>query len=90
MRMKYIIICEDAIFMGGTFSHREVAQAILGQGANVKSEVKGAGFCSFQWNPDGGVYKEGRWEAQVFGKSDSLGIESKEGDKMYVEMAINS
>ncbi len=91
--MKYVIVdgsSKGALLFGPTISHKEVAVGLLSAyGDDWKDKIFGAGFCSFEWSPDGGIHGCGGWKVQVYGKSVTLGIESKLGDVYYIEFALN-
>ena len=79
--LKYVVVrehngFESAILFGDGTQHSQVSVG--------GAEVIGAGFCSFEWNPD-----EGNYDVNVWGKSISLTMESKESDALIIQFAFD-
>ena len=82
--MKYIIVKLDgtargSILFGPIISHKEMAVAY------GEDKVLGAGFCSFNWSPE-----DGQWKVNVWGRSVTLDMESKEEDAAAIKWDLNN
>jgi hypothetical protein len=79
-RAKYVIIGGSAIVFSAAIKHSEMV------GYNKKAE--GAGFVAFATEVDS--YGDTIIVAKAYGKSDSLGIESREEDSAIITRQITN